>query len=324
MRNKYGPTPVSIFALFLILAGAAAVGAEEKDQRGSLWIDLYRGEPLSYGQVIDDLAGVRVIYLGESHRLQRHHDIQLQIFTDLAKRDVPLVLALEQLESYQQPILDKYNQGKITYEQLVKETKWEQRWGNYKQYRPLVEAARKAGAPILALNARSTTIRQVARGGGVEKLDAKLRKELPAEIDLKDPLYLKLLHMYMRVHMAATAERLRPMIEAQIARDEMMAATLCRFLRSPQGKGRTAVVICGAGHVSHGLGTPDRVRRRLPELKHRIILFSESGDVELSDAQKAMMRRITITHEQMRAINRPAADYLHATSRKPNDESHDE
>jgi len=317
MRNKYGPTPVSIFALFLILAGAAAVGAEEKDQRGSLWIDLYRGEPLSYGQVIDDLAGVRVIYLGESHRLQRHHDIQLQIFTDLAKRDVPLVLALEQLESYQQPILDKYNQGKITYEQLVKETKWEQRWGNYKQYRPLVEAARKAGAPILALNARSTTIRQVARGGGVEKLDAKLRKELPAEIDLKDPLYLKLLHMYMRVHMAATAERLRPMIEAQIARDEAMAAALSSFLKSEQGRKRTAIVICGAGHAVYGLGTPQRVRRRMPEAKDRIILFSESGDVVLTKEEKAQAREITITHEQLRQLDRPVGDYLHATGLKP-------
>ena len=45
----------------------------------------------------------------------------------------------------------------------------------------------------------------------------------------------------MMVHMAADEQRLRPMIEAQIARDETMAELLARFLQSPAGRGRTAI-----------------------------------------------------------------------------------
>ena len=189
---------------------------------------------------------------------------------------------MEQLESPQQPAVDRYNRGEISFEQLAKAVNWPQSWGNYQQYKPLVEAARKFKVPVLALNARAATIRQVRVGGGIDRLDAKLRGELPAEMQIDDPLYTKVLGLQLMVHMAASAEMLRPWIEAQIARDETMAATLCTFLQSPAGRGRSALVVCGAGHVSYGLGTPARVRRRMPQVKDRIVLLSAGGDLRMS------------------------------------------
>jgi len=302
--------------LVLILAAAGSAVAEDDDGRPAVWIDLYRGEPLSYAEILEDLASVRVIYLGESHRLQRHHDIQDRIVADLAKRDIPLVLALEQMESFRQPVLDQYNRGEITFDELARATEWPERWENYRQYQPILKAAREAGAPVLALNARSEAVRQIVRSGGIENLAPEVRKELPDDIQTKDPPYEKLLNLLMMVHMSATPERLRPMVEAQIARDEAMASALCSYLQSPQGQGRTAVVLCGAGHVSYGLGTVARVRRRMPGVKDRIVLFSASGDVQLTPAERAMARGITITHEQLRAVDRPIADYLHVKGLK--------
>jgi uncharacterized iron-regulated protein len=305
--------------LFLMAAIASVASADEAKPRRSMWIDLASGEPLGYENVLDDLAGAGVIYIGERHTLQRHHDIQQHILDDLAKRKIPLVLGLEQLESYQQPILDRYNRGEIDFDEFARKSDWAKHWDNYRQYRPIVETARKHDVPVLALNARAETIRQVARGGGVERLEAKLRAELPAEMQLDDPLYAKLLSLQMMVHAAANPERLRPMIEAQIARDESMAAALCEYLKSPAGKGRTAVVLCGSGHVAYGLGTASRVRRRLPEIKERIIVMSESGEVELSPAMKAQARPITISHQQLRDLGRPLADYLQVTEAKSSD-----
>jgi uncharacterized iron-regulated protein len=304
----------------LLLAALAAppqfVAAADPPARQTLWIDVYRGEPLQYEDVLDDLAGVDVVYLGERHTIQKHHDLQTQILTDLAKRGRPLVLGLEQLEKVQQPAIDRYNRGELNFDQLAEAIHWTERWGNYEQYRAVVEAAQRLKIPVLALNARAETIRKVARSGGVAQLDQQTRDELPKEIQLDDPLYRKLLGLQMMVHVAANEETLRPMVEAQIARDETMAATLCSFLNSEAGRGRAAVVLCGSGHVAHGLGTPDRVRRRLPKLKDRVILFSESGDVVLSPHERMAARPITITHEQLRQINRPVADYLHETSLK--------
>jgi uncharacterized iron-regulated protein len=295
---------------------SAALGAEDVG-RPSVWIDVYAGEPLAYDQLLDDLAGARVIYLGERHRIGRHHAIQHRILTDLAGRGVSLVLGLEHLESFQQSALDRFNQGEIDFGQLMEAAQWARRWPSCEQLRPILEAAQRLKIPVLALNARAETIRQVARGGGIARLDAKTRAELPADMRLDGPLYEKYLGLHMMVHVVAKAETLRPMIEAQIARDEAMAHTLSAFLTSEAGRGRTAVVLCGAGHVAYALGTPARVRRRLPEAKDRIILLSESGDLVLTPEERAMARPITITHDQLRQIDRPIADYLHVTSLKP-------
>jgi hypothetical protein len=39
-------------------------------------------------------------------------------------------------------------------------------------------------------------------------------------------------------------------------------------------------------------------------------LFSESGEVQLSPHEKAQARQIEITHEQLREICQPIADYF--------------
>lgn len=291
-------------------------GVKDKDGRQSFWIDLFRGEPVRYGAVLDDLAGVDVVYLGEYHGVNRHHEIQRRIVTDLAQRERPLVLAMEQLESFQQPNIDRYNRGEIDFDQLAEAINWGKRWNNYKQYRPVVEAAHKANVPILALNARAETIRHVARSGGLDRMDAKARSELPTNIWLDDPAYRKRLSLQMMVHAMANPETLRPMIEAQIARDEAMASALCSYLKSDAGRGRAAIVLCGAAHATFGQGTAERVRRRLPDIKERIVRLAASSDVKLSPQSRAIARPVTITHEQLRQIDRPIADYLYVTSLK--------
>ena len=55
--------------------------------------------------------------------------------------------------------------------------------------------------------------------------------------------YEKLLAMQMMVHLAATPERVHPMAEAQIARDETMAAAIARFLQSAPGRGLNHIVL---------------------------------------------------------------------------------
>ncbi|MFO7903614.1 MAG: ChaN family lipoprotein [Pirellulaceae bacterium] len=306
---------VVLASILLVLPGTVRGAEEAKDEgRCAIWVDPYRGEPVRYENVIDDLTSVRLVYLGESHALERHHVMQLRILRDLAANGQRLVLGMEQLEHFQQPHLDRYNRGEIDYQELVTATNWPERWENYQQYRKIVETAREFQIPIVALNARAETIRQIARKGGVDQLEAQAREELPEQLQIDDPLYEKLLNLKLMVHMSVTPETLRPVREAQICRDEMMASVICSFLQSKKGQNRTAIVLCGAGHVSYGLGMVSRVRRRLPEAKDRVIVLSQSGDVELSPEARAVTRNIEITHEQLRAINQPIADYLHVKS----------
>jgi hypothetical protein len=48
----------------------------------------------------------------------------------------------------------------------------------------------------------------------------------------------------------------------------------------------------------------------MPSIKDRVVLFSESGELKLSPAEQAMASNATITHEQLRELDHPLADYL--------------
>lgn len=301
----------AVLLAMVLLGTAPGLAQEATDRKGDdLWIDALQGEPVQYETMLADLAAVDVVYLGERHTLERHHAIQARILADLAQKGNALALGLEQMETSQQAQLDRYGRGEIDFDQLAQATDWPKRWRNHAQYRSILEAARARKIPIVALNERAETIREIARSGSVERLPPELRGRLPATMRLQDPAYEKLLSLQMMVHVAATPQRLRGMIEAQIARDEVMAQTLAVFLKSTAGRGRKMLVLCGSGHVAYGLGMPARVRRHWPEVNDRVVLLSASGQLRLSAAEQAQARDIEITHQQLREIARPIADYL--------------
>jgi uncharacterized iron-regulated protein len=275
-----------------------------------IWIDLVHADETADADVLDDLVGAGVIYVGEAHTIARHHDVQLWLLQQLFARKVPLVLCLEQLEARDQPAVDRYNRRELDFAGLAQEIGWAKKWNNYPDYRALCEFARHHGIPLRALNAPPEVIRAVSRGGGLAKLPAEQRSQLPAEIVTDDPVYERLTRLELSVHMAADDAKLRPMFEAQVARDETMAENIVTARHSRGEPPRTAFVLLGAGHMRFGLGTAARVKRREPAIVERLVLISESGQLRLTREDQAASREISISHGDVRAIARPPADYL--------------
>jgi uncharacterized iron-regulated protein len=300
-------------ALAMMMGGCGAAAGP----RCGLWVDAVRGEPVAYDALVADLATADVVYLGERHTIDRHHRIQAEIIDALGLAGKGLVIAFEQVEARHQGWLDRYADGEITFEQLAEGIDWAGSWSNYADYRPLLEAGRKHGARFAALNAPAETIRQVGRSG-LAGLDAETRAQLPDTIDTDDPAYTEHLKRVMGVMAVAMPHRMDSMVEAQIARDEMMAESLHRFLVRPECQGRMAVVICGNGHVNYSFGTAQRVCRRMPQIEDRIVILSASGDVTLSPAMRKMARDMEITHAQLRTIPTRIGDYIHVVELKPN------
>ena len=102
-----------------------------------------------------------MVYLGERHTLERHHETQARLIADLAHGGDSSVVALEPLESSQQPAVDRFNRGEIDFDGLAAAIDWARRWSNFKQYRPVLEAARKAKAPVIGLSPGPEVIRSV-------------------------------------------------------------------------------------------------------------------------------------------------------------------
>ncbi len=276
------------------------------------WLDLTHGDEVSDAEVVADLATAGVVFLGEAHTVKRHHDLQLDLLQKLFLQKIPLVLCLEQLEARDQPAVDRYSRGDLDFAALAKEIDWPNKWANYADYQALCEFARVHRISIRALNAPAATIRAVSRGGGLAKLPADLRAHLPTEIFTDNPVYERLMNLELAKHAALDPAKLRPVFEAQAARDETMAAQIvaARRAMAPPDEPRTAVVIVGAGHMRFGLGTAERVRRRDPGIVERLVILTDSGQGRPTAAQQAQTRDVTITHADFRAIGRPPADYV--------------
>lgn len=303
----------SITLCFLLLTtGCSTLPRENSSsaKRAAVWVDAVRGEPVTFEQLLDELQQARVVYLGEHHTITRHHELQNAILDGLAKRGVSLVLAMEQFEFPAQPALDRFNARTTDLSKLVMDSDWAKRWRGHTNYHSLLTTARHHGIPVLALNARAETIRAVGRQS-LAGITPEQRAELPKEIGTEDPVYERLMTRVLGVHMAFDPQKLKPIFEAQVARDETMAARLTEFFASPAGQGRTAIVICGRGHCEFSLGMPDRITRRMPEVKQRIVLFSQSGDLHLSETERKQAREIEIPHQFLRDLGRPAADFFH-------------
>ena len=281
------------------------------------WLDLAGGDEVSDQDVLADLATAGAVFVGEAHTIARHHAVQLWLLQELFARGVPLVLCLEQLEARDQPAVDRYARSEQDFTALAQEIDWAKKWTNYADYRALCEFARQHRIPLRALNAPADTIRAVSRGGGVTRLPADQRAQLPADIFLDDPVYERVTDLKLAMHMAMDPAKLRPMFEAQVARDETMAANIvaARRIDAAPDRPRTAFVIVGAGHMRFGLGTADRVRRCAPDVVERLVIMTESGQLVLTDEQKAQSRDVTIAHADLRAIGRPPADYVRVLPR---------
>jgi uncharacterized iron-regulated protein len=251
---------------------AASPGEPEKQD---FWLNLHAGEEVADTVVYDDLATADLIYLGEYHSDRRHHTIQAAILKELSNRKVPLVVGMEQIEARCQDQVDRFNRGELTFDGLAQAIEWKKQWKQYELYREICETAQAAGIPLRGLNAPAAIIRAIGRDG-LSALPPSDRQQLPEEIVTDDPSYEKLVQRMLNGHGSMTPEKLASFFAAQVARDETMAANICASYRASDGSPRKVIVICGRGHVSHGLGTPARVLRRIPGLQQRIVHLSMS------------------------------------------------
>jgi len=294
----------------MILAGVLMVWSAGDSVASSqaLILDLLMGEPVTIESLLEDLESVRVVYVGEIHTIARHHAFQAALLRGLAERKPKLALGMEMFTQDQQPILDRWHKGTEDIAALIRDLGGE-RWTNLNDYRDVLLAARHLHIPIVGLNAAGTVVHKVARKG----LDGLTQEEcasLPPDLKERiNPLNDRLLRLRLKVHKAFQGMSLDRIVLAQALRDETMGRGIVRFLQSPDGQDRIMMVIAGNAHVNYGFGIPDAVRREL-DVASRIILCSESGELVLSKEDERQSVPITITHEELRFIRVPVADYL--------------
>jgi uncharacterized iron-regulated protein len=243
--------------------------------------------------MLADLARADVVFVGEQHDDPHTHRLEAAMLDGLRRRGVTLTLSLEMFERDTQTALDGYLAGAIDEEAFLKTSR---PWPRYAtDYRALVEMARSQRWPVVASNVPRRHATSVAKGGlaALEGLAPAERAWVAGDLQCPRGAYFDRFAESMRGHQGVSAEKpagetaaasdkppspptdeqrrtTEQYFFSQCVKDETMAEAIAAAF---ERYGRKPVVhVNGAFHSDFGLGTAERVRRRLGD--RRVVVVS--------------------------------------------------
>lgn len=237
--------------------------------------------------ILQQLVKAKIVYLGETHDSEEDHQAQRAIIQEMQRQNPKIAIAMEMFQRPFQGVLDGYLAGKLTEEQLIEQTEYNQRWRfPWEYYAPILRFAKENKLPVIALNTPSEVTRKVA-SKGLESLTAEDKKHIPpiSEIRTDNAEYRQmLLEVYQQHQKAAqgNSTAFERFLQAQVLWDETMAESIAQFVKA--NPDYQVVVLAGKGHIIYGYGIPSRVERRLGvgNVQVRSILFTSLTDSPLS------------------------------------------
>ncbi len=219
------------------------------------------GKDLTYGQLIDELNKVDLVFVGEQHDSVVHHQMQLQIIKSLFALDERLGVGMEMFQRPYQNVIDRYFAGEISEAEFLKQTQYDRRWGyDWQLYRAIVVFAKNNAIPLAALNAPAELTKRVKEVGYDNLTDDEKKQLGPVDFNVKEhrEFWLELLSMMHGTH-KATPEQKERSYQVMAIWDDYMGRSAADFRKDRQLQ--RLVVLAGSGHIEGGFGIPDRAAK---------------------------------------------------------------
>lgn len=204
--------------------------------------DLRTGERLTPEQLIERLAPVPRVLVGEQHDNPDHHALQLWLLQALEQRRPQGSLLMEMINPDQQNKVDQARKQLSAGQEVADlpgALAWQKNW-EWSMYGPIVRHALSQPYPLLAANLDRSEIMTIY----------KTRPVLEGAISTAKSVQAPLLEDIRESHCGLLPEdQLPAMLAVQQQRDRRMAQ---RLLAAPQ----PALLFAGAFHVRRDLGVP--------------------------------------------------------------------
>lgn len=262
--------------------------------KGSNQGDILRvsdGVRVTLSEIVDDLKGVQLVFVGELHNNAGHHRGQLEVIRALKESGVSVAVGLEMFRNTSQADLDRWVDGTLKEEdfQKIYYENWTTDWS---LYRDIFLYVRQARIPMIGLNIPPDISRQVA-SQGFSSLTPEQVGQLPEVTCRVDETYMKFIRRAFGLHGHGNEKNFVYFCEAQIVWDTAMASSLLAFLE--KNPAYTVVVLAGSGHAWKR-GIPEQVGRQSDDASYRVILPEiqdrlESEVVTLEDADYLYLNR---------------------------------
>jgi uncharacterized iron-regulated protein len=235
------------------------------------------GATIPRRQLIDELAGFRVVYVGESHTHPSHHAIQLDVIRELHQNTPDLSIGMEMFDDTYQPVLDRWTAGQLDEAEFLRQTHWYANWRyRFDLYRDILEYAKENQIRVIALNLPFHIPAKI-RVGGIASLSEQDAMHLPASIDTTNTDHRNYLEKIYNLHSFRGRDNFEFFYEAQCAWGDAMAANVAEHL----GAGKM-VVLAGNGHIIRKFGIPNRAFSRTRAPFATIYLAAVGGEAERS------------------------------------------
>ncbi len=228
-----------------------------------------KGEPIPFDLMIQEMAKIRLIYVGETHNSLPMHQIQARIIQALYEQDRNLSVGLEMYAVTQQEVLNKWSLGILSEDEFIREGQWYVNWNfHFGFYEDVFKLAKKKSIPVYALNVPREVISKV-RMKGWAALSAE-EKEMASEPDLTQQDHRILIRTIFestdlphQMKGAGLEMAFEGLYRAQTTWDETMSFHALKALEKEGGR---MVVLAGSGHLLYNLGINLRAyeKSRLP------------------------------------------------------------
>lgn len=280
----------SLTVTLLCLASAAFAQSVHQNSSGYTPQRVFDAKEKKFSDfeaMLADLARAEIVFVGEQHDDPATHRLERAILEGLARRQRPVILALEMFERDTQKPLDDYLAGKLSEEEFLKVSR---PWPRYAtDYRPLIEMAKAHQWRVVAGNVPRKYASQVSRNGlaVLDTLPAEERKLIAAQHPCPMDDYFKRFVEAMSEHPGADdkkpakeptkeeLEKQRSMVEkfyhAQCVKDETMAESIAAAYNEAPAPKPVIVHYNGAFHSDYKFGTAARAKQRLPKAIHKVV-----------------------------------------------------
>lgn len=224
--------------------------------------DTRKQKTISLDDLITDMDRADVLFFGEDHNDSVGHYLEAEIFKKLSNRyPQKAALSLEMFHTDVQPVVNEYLAGLISEKNFIKEGR---AWGNYKDYKPLIEQAKQQKLPVIAANAAARYSNAVTMNG-LKALDNLPKTSLsflpPLPIDTAQGRYYDKFNETLGGHNMGSMK----IYQTQNLWDATMAWSIARFAKL--NKGFKILQLNGRFHSDEKLGTLAKLAQTNPKLK---------------------------------------------------------
>lgn len=228
---------------------------------------------ISIDELVAKAKKADVLFFGEEHNDSIGHYLEAVIFQKFATANQNRVgLTMEMFHTDVQPIINEYLNGNISEKNFIKEAR---AWGNYKDYKPMVEFAKANKLNVIGGNAAARYSNTVTVKGLTALQDfPESSKEYfaPLPIDTATGRYLEKFNETLGGHSMGSMK----VYQTQNFWDATMANSIAQFAKTH--KGYKVFQVNGRFHSDEHLGTYAQLKRCAPKLKALNIACFSSDD----------------------------------------------